>query len=38
MIVFAGKSKNLTRQTITLIWLKFTRPVELLEPVDFSKN
>ena len=38
MIVFAGKSKNLTRQTLTLIWLKFTRSVEPLESVDFSEN
>jgi len=38
MIIYKGKAKNLTRQAISIIWLKFTRPVELLEPIDFSKN
>ncbi len=38
MIVYTGKAKNLTRQAISIAWLRFTRPVEPLEPVDFSKN
>lgn len=38
MIVYKGKAKDLTRQSISKAWLKFTRPIEPLEPVDFGKN
>ena len=38
MLIYKGKAKNLTWQAITVIWLKFTRPLEFLETVDFSKN
>ncbi len=38
MLIYIGKAKNLTWQAISIIWLRFTRPLELLESVDFSKN
>jgi hypothetical protein len=38
MILYSGKAKNMTREVITKAYLKATRPIELLEAVDFSKN
>ncbi len=37
MIIYIGKARNLTYKELWLIW-KFGRPVETLEPIDFSGN
>jgi len=39
MILFSGKAKDLTYKM--LLWIAYfllTRPIEKLEPEDFSKN
>jgi len=38
MLLYSGKAKGMTREAITRAYLKATRPIELLETVDFSKN
>lgn len=38
MILYVGKAKGLTREAITRVYLKATKPIEQLEALDFSKN
>lgn len=38
MLIYKGKAKYFTLETITKAWLKLTRPIERLEAGDFSKN
>ncbi len=38
VILFKGKARDLDLKAIIKAYLKATRPVELLEAVDFSKN
>ena len=38
MIIYRGKAKNMTREAITIAFLKAPRPVEPPKAVDFSKT
>ncbi len=38
MILYNGKAKDYSYQLLILAALKATRPIEKLEPCDFSKN
>ena len=38
MIIYDGKAKDYSYQLLMLAALKATRPIEQLEPEDFSKN
>ncbi len=38
MIIYIGKARGLTFREIWLAWVKFSRPIEKLEAVDFSRN
>ena len=38
MILYNGKAKDYTYQILLLAALMATRPIEQLEPEDFSKN
>jgi len=38
MILYSGKAKDYSYKILLANYLKYTRPIERLEPVDFSKN
>ncbi len=38
MILYNGKAKNYTYQLLMIAALMATKPIEKLEPEDFSKN
>jgi len=38
MILYTGKAKNYNYKILLANYLKYTRPLERLEPCDFSAN